>query len=207
MLEGKDRETKTVVEAHLYEENDKLREVIKAAQEMLAKHMPSDGITGEEAISGLLGILDNQDLFELLNENTNKDSLNIELEKLELKDGDILIVKYSDAMSSVDLVDFTERLIKSPAAQGKKDIQIVLVAGDMDIKSVDEKAMSEAGWFKLPCEKENGVGGLAGSGLYKALDRLYERGWLDKHKEQDYDPRGTVEWGVVEIMFRKQKSI
>ena len=136
-----------------------------------------------------------------------RDSLNIELEKLELKDGDILIVKYSDAMSSVDLVDFTERLIKSPAAQGKKDIQIVLVAGDMDIKAVDEKAMNEAGWFSLPCEKEKGVGGLADNGLYKALDRLYERGWQDKHKEKDYDPRGTVEWGVVETMFKKQKSI
>ena len=83
-----------------------------------------------------------------------EDSLNIELEKLELKDGDILIVKYSDAMTQADLVGFTERLIKSPAAQGKKDLQMILVAGDMDIKSVDEKDMNEAGWFKMPKGKE-----------------------------------------------------
>ena len=76
---------------------------------------------------------------------SDKDNIGIELEKLELKDGDILIVKYSDVMSQVDLVDFTERLIKSPAAQGKKDIQIVFIAGDMDIKAVDEKDMNEAG--------------------------------------------------------------
>ena len=35
---------------------------------------------------------------------------------------------------------------------------------------------------------------LADDTLYWALDRLYERGWLDKHKENDYDPRGTQEW-------------
>jgi Zn finger protein HypA/HybF involved in hydrogenase expression len=82
-----------------------------------------------------------------------KGSLNIELEKLELKDGDIVIVKYSDAMSQADLVDFTKSLIESPVAQGKKDIQMVLVAGDMDIKAVDENAMNEAGWFKLPKDR------------------------------------------------------
>lgn len=157
MIDEQGIEIKIVVEGHLYEENDKLREVIKAAQEVLVKHIPPDGITGEEAISRLVGILDNQDLFKLLNENTNKDSLNIELERLELKDGDILIVKYSDAMTQADLVDFTGRLIESSAAQGKKDIQIVLVAGDMDIKAVDEKDMNEAGWFRMPKGKEREV--------------------------------------------------
>ena len=38
MIDEEGRETKTVVEAHLYQENDKLREVIKILQKIISKH-------------------------------------------------------------------------------------------------------------------------------------------------------------------------
>lgn len=46
------------------------------------------------------------------------------------------------------------------------------------------------------------TGNLSDDTLYWALDRLYERGWLDKHKENDYDPRGTQEWQHTLDLFR-----
>ena len=50
------------------------------------------------------------------------------------------------------------------------------------------------------------TGDLVNDPLYKTLDKLYERGWIDKHKEQDYDPRGTTEWQSVLDLFRLQKA-
>ncbi len=50
------------------------------------------------------------------------------------------------------------------------------------------------------------TGDLVNDPLYKALDKLYERGWVDKHKGRDYDPRGTVEWQSVLDLFRLQKA-
>jgi len=50
------------------------------------------------------------------------------------------------------------------------------------------------------------TGDLVNDPLYKALDKLYERGWVDKHKGRDYDPRGTEEWQGVLDLFRLQKG-
>lgn len=50
------------------------------------------------------------------------------------------------------------------------------------------------------------TGNLADDPLYRALDRLYERGWLDKHNEDNYDPRGTQEWQDVLDLFRLSRA-
>jgi hypothetical protein len=50
------------------------------------------------------------------------------------------------------------------------------------------------------------TGDLVNDPLYKALDKLYERGWVDRNKGQDYDPRGTEEWQSVLDLFRLQKG-
>ena len=50
------------------------------------------------------------------------------------------------------------------------------------------------------------TGDLVNDPLYQALDKLYERGWIHKHKERDYDPRGTIEWQSVLDLFRLQKE-
>ena len=49
-------------------------------------------------------------------------------------------------------------------------------------------------------------GNYADGELYKILDALYHRGWVDLHKGRDYDPRGTVEWQAVLDMFVAQSS-
>ena len=49
------------------------------------------------------------------------------------------------------------------------------------------------------------TGDLVNDPLYNAMDCLYERGYLDKHRAQGYDPRGTKEWQAVLDLFRLQK--
>lgn len=46
------------------------------------------------------------------------------------------------------------------------------------------------------------TGNLADDLLYDALDELYRRGWQDRNKERDYDPRGTTQWQKVLDLFR-----
>ena len=67
MANKKDIETKTVVEAHLYQQQDKLKEAIVAAQKVLAEYIvPDSQLSEEETISKLLGILDNEKLVKLI---------------------------------------------------------------------------------------------------------------------------------------------
>lgn len=47
-------------------------------------------------------------------------------------------------------------------------------------------------------------GNYADGALYKILDDLYERGWADKHKGRDYDPRGTAEWQTLLDLFTRE---
>lgn len=57
-----------------------------------------------------------------------------------------------------------------------------------------------------PCYVPMDTGNLADDVLYKALDELYHRGWQDRNKERDYDPRGTTQWQDVLDLFRLQKK-
>lgn len=67
MIDKKDRETKTIVEAHLYEQQDKLKGAIVASQKALAEYLPPDSrISEKEVISRLLGILDDGNLVTLI---------------------------------------------------------------------------------------------------------------------------------------------
>ena len=67
MTNKKDIETKTVVEAHLYQQQDKLREAIVAAQKVLTEYIvPDSQLSEKETISKLLGILDNEKLVKLI---------------------------------------------------------------------------------------------------------------------------------------------
>ena len=47
---------------------------------------------------------------------------------------------------------------------------------------------------------------IADDPLYKALDELYARGWADRHKGRDYDPRGTIEWELANSIFADMGS-
>ncbi len=71
------------------------------------------------------------------------------------------------------------------------------------------KAKTESA-FEVPCSAGLSdaldTGDLVNDPLYKALDKLYERGWVDKHQERDYDPRGTEAWQSVLDLFRLQKG-
>jgi len=53
-------------------------------------------------------------------------------------------------------------------------------------------------------EKRLDTGNLADDVLYIALDNLYNRGWVDKHKNCPYDPRGTKDWQEVLDLFRQK---
>lgn len=57
-----------------------------------------------------------------------------------------------------------------------------------------------------PCYVPMDTGNLADDVLYKALDELYRRGWNDRNKERDYDPRGTTQWQDVLDLFRLKKT-
>lgn len=50
------------------------------------------------------------------------------------------------------------------------------------------------------------TGNLVDDVLYKALDELYLRGWQDRNKGKDYDPRGTTQWQDVLDLFRLQNQ-
>lgn len=149
-MDDKEMETKTVVEAHLYTENAKLRDAIKAAQGILMKRLVPGGITSEEAISDLLGVLDNQDLFNTLRGDTAKGHLEFELEKLEVKDGGIVLVKYpSSSMSAVDCHRFATALNLSLSYQNAKNVNIIFIEGETDIKTLSESDMNRAGWLRV----------------------------------------------------------
>lgn len=80
-----------------------------------------------------------------------KDKLDTELEKLALKDGDIVLVRdVLSCMSAADCCQFAEGLKLNPTFQSKKDVQIIFIGGDADIESVSESDMNQAGWFRLP---------------------------------------------------------
>lgn len=49
-------------------------------------------------------------------------------------------------------------------------------------------------------------GNLVDDALYRAFDELYFRGWQDRHKGKDYDPRGTTQWQAVLDLFRYQRD-
>ena len=34
--------------------------------------------------------------------------------------------------------------------------------------------------------------------LWKILDAVYQRGWTDRGRDKDFDPRGTEEWQVAQ---------
>ncbi|MCK5607533.1 hypothetical protein KAR91_36960 [Candidatus Pacearchaeota archaeon] len=154
LVDDKEKETKTVVEANIpYKDIDRLKEAIMASQKVLAKHLELGGITAEEAISSLLGILDNKYFNNVLhgiihNPNDN-DKPDVELEKLALKDGDIVLVRYSSSdMSAYDCCRFIEALKLSRAFQNAKDASIIFIEGETDIKTLSEDNMNKAGWFK-----------------------------------------------------------
>ena len=73
----------------------------------------------------------------------------IELEKLELKDGDILLAKYPYDMSPADRSAFAHSLINSPEWQNRKDAQCIFIEKDADIKALPEEEMNKAGWFRM----------------------------------------------------------
>jgi len=69
MINKQDRETKTIVEAHLYEQQDKLKEAIVASQKILSEYLiPDSGVSKQETISLLLGVLDDSSLVKLVKE-------------------------------------------------------------------------------------------------------------------------------------------
>ena len=66
-----DIDARTIVEKHLYIRQKKLSGVIRRAQEAMARHILSSmrgGIDDKAALNELYGILDNEELFELMNE-------------------------------------------------------------------------------------------------------------------------------------------
>lgn len=47
------------------------------------------------------------------------------------------------------------------------------------------------------------MGNLAESTVLKAIDNLYNRGWIDKVNSKDYDPRGTWEWQIIYDLIKE----
>lgn len=69
MIDEQNRETKTIVEAHLYEQQDKLKEAIVASQKILSEYLtPDSGVNEQKTISLLLDILDDSNLVKLIKE-------------------------------------------------------------------------------------------------------------------------------------------
>jgi len=79
------------------------------------------------------------------------EQIKVDIQKLELQDGDMLLVKCEDKYPPHKLA----RLLNIIKGQAKvalgKDV-IVIIAPGMDIQKVDERIMNVQGWYRMGAE-------------------------------------------------------
>lgn len=70
------------------------------------------------------------------------------LTKLDVKNGDILIAKYKSSLVYSHDWPFWRDLRKALDKRNMRDTQIMCLAKDCDLQSINEALMNKAGWFR-----------------------------------------------------------
>ena len=80
--------------------------------------------------------------------------LRYEIEKLELKPGDILLVKAAGSHTPESLADVTLAMRAKFEQRGMDNLIVVVNREEFNIRVVDEAEMNQYGWFKLEAAAE-----------------------------------------------------
>ena len=76
----------------------------------------------------------------------DKEKMDVELEKLKLVDGDVLVVRSKNMLSNMERLGGEIRYMLD--GKGLKNVSVIMLSEDVSVEVLSEKVMMKMGWMK-----------------------------------------------------------